>query len=83
MNNYQEVLFQAPVSTSEKETPFYQAMSAVGHVQNNEEEAFYVFSLCLPKEVNERTMMLQSLCSFLQIRDYELIQEDMNQEESG
>ncbi|EAC9724681.1 hypothetical protein Y475_14220 [Listeria monocytogenes] len=74
MNKYTEVIFLAPISSNEKQTPFYQAMTAIGHTQNVEGETFYVFSLRLPVRSRERIIMLQSLCSFLRISKYQLIQ---------
>ncbi|ENL9821340.1 hypothetical protein AB6L78_002790 [Listeria monocytogenes] len=72
MNHYQEVIFQAPVSNREKTTSFYQAMTAIGHIQNDEGKEFFVFYLRLPTKDSERMIMLQSLCNFLRIREYQL-----------
>ncbi|EAC8464434.1 hypothetical protein JH39_12215 [Listeria monocytogenes] len=72
MNHYQEVVFQAPVSNREKTTSFYQAMTAIGHIRNDKGKEFFVFYLRLPTKDSERMIMLQSLCNFLRIREYQL-----------
>ncbi|EAF2351042.1 hypothetical protein CNY73_15525 [Listeria monocytogenes] len=86
LNNYQEVIFQAPVSNREKQTSFYQAMAAIGHTKKEKEANFYVFSLRLPHKASERMLMLQSLCRFLRIKEYQLFQKPQrkgNQDEHG
>ncbi|EBF5204385.1 hypothetical protein FH000_12710 [Listeria monocytogenes] len=66
-------LFEALVDEAQQRSSFYTAMQAAQHVVRKQTGRYvYQFFLQLPANPQEREIMLQSLCDFLQVEQFTL-----------
>ncbi|TYV31019.1 hypothetical protein [Listeria monocytogenes] len=66
-------IFEALVDEIQQKSPFYTAMKAAQHVVRKQTGRYvYQFFLQLPANPQEREIMLQSLCDFLQVEQFML-----------
>lgn len=70
MNYFQKVIFQAPVLDKDLDSSFLHAMCAMNRVKQVGNQLFYEFPMRLPHEGIEQRVILQSVCSFFQVKEY-------------